>query len=923
MARVKIEIGGDTSAAKTSIKDLEQSSKKSFSKMSKDADKSSDEISKAFKSAGIRTEKAIRQSSEKAKRDYEKIKNSGVASANDIKRAHNRMTEKIKKNNRELRTSSAKVIKIFDKIKTGIALAAVAAIGFFGIKALSEAIKFETALIELQKVLNDTEGDAKDFTDQVEKLSKTFGEAQSEVLQGVAIFKQAGFEISESFLLQESAMKLAASSELDVAEAAELMKRSLKGFKAPASEVIRLTDVLNEISNNYGTNLKQLALGMADISPIAKKMGFSFEETVGLLTPIIEVFGSGSEAAQALRTGLVKLLDDTPTIINALGSMGIKQHELNGAMRSGRDIYLDVAKRFETLEQNMKLVVTAQLTGVLQSGKLSEVYDGLGLSTEITNKAMKAAGSINKETAIFLGSTAKKADKTTSSFNIMAKVIGEIFIPTWRALLSVAAFASDAIVSGIRGMSKALDSYSKFIVKHLNLFGIFGKANVIKDINEDTKRLNKTSEDSIRINKQQEESIEKVVVALIDVAKKKKEEIELIKKQTKQIEINLRVELDALNVKARLQKEVNEATEEIIKATKAELDDLEDRLDGAVSFLRTIEEIFAQSAKEVAQAGLGPVEKIVDDIKRAAQELKKVQGLLATNTKASIATAETILKNAAAVIRSFNIANTQAGKIALQAGPSGVSTQGLTAIATSVQNMQQQVLQLANQMQTMAQKAIPPVVQRLSNLQQQALQGKKVIDDIKQDIKDATRLAKSLKDLLNDPVKKGTLDNLNDDIDFSLQAAKDLKDKLSEDTTATHAQIINTVRSGSEEPAVQGFSTGVKLPGYGGGDKILARLEAGERVIKKEAVRNLETLGSRAMTALHKGDIKGLIDSLPLPGFNQGGKVESSTPSGTTNVNLNLNNKTFPMTSKQSVADKFVQEIKSMNIIHGRKKNPY
>jgi hypothetical protein len=118
-----------------------------------------------------------------------------------------------------------------------------------------------------------------------------------------------------------------------------------------------------------------------------------------------------------------------------------------------------------------------------------------------------------------------------------------------------------------------------------------------------------------------------------------------------------------------------------------------------------------------------------------------------------------------------------------------------------------------------------------------------------------------------------------------------------------------------------GFSTGTKLPGYGGGDKILARLEAGERVIKKEAVRNLETLGTRAMNALHSGDIKGLIDNLPLPGYKDGGKVDS--PSGTTNVNLSLGDKTFPMVAKQSTADEFANDIKSINVVRGRKRNVY
>jgi hypothetical protein len=142
------------------------------------------------------------------------------------------------------------------------------------------------------------------------------------------------------------------------------------------------------------------------------------------------------------------------------------------------------------------------------------------------------------------------------------------------------------------------------------------------------------------------------------------------------------------------------------------------------------------------------------------------------------------------------------------------------------------------------------------------------------------------------------------------------------DPRANETLAESIKRSGFKlSTSTPGFSTGVKLHGYGGGDKILARLEAGERVIKKEAVRNLETLGTRAMNALHSGDIKSLVDSLPLPVYKEGGKVE--TPSGTTNVNLTLGDKTFPMVAKQSTADEFANDIKSINVVRGRKRNVY
>jgi TP901 family phage tail tape measure protein len=45
------------------------------------------------------------------------------------------------------------------------------------------------------------------------------------------------------------------------------------------------------VSNKYATDVKQLGLGMSKLAPIAKTMGLSFEETAGILTPVIEVFG--------------------------------------------------------------------------------------------------------------------------------------------------------------------------------------------------------------------------------------------------------------------------------------------------------------------------------------------------------------------------------------------------------------------------------------------------------------------------------------------------------------------------------------------------------------------------------------------------------------------------------------------------------
>jgi TP901 family phage tail tape measure protein len=876
---VKIKIGGDTSGAEASIKDLEQETKKSFEKMAQTAEEAADDVAKSFKRAGIRTEKEIKESSIKAKRDFERIRDSGVASANDIKRAHNSMTAKLKKNSRELATSSQRISKIFTNIKGTIIAATVAAVGFFGAKVFGEAIRFESALLDLQKVMSDTEGDAKQFTGVTEELAKKFGVSSAEVLQGAANFKQAGFNLQEAFMLQEQALKLVIAGDIEAAEASELLVSTLKGFKAPASEAARLTDVLNEVSNRYATNLQELAIGMAQVSPIAKIMGFTFEETAGLLTPIIEVFRSGSESARGFRTGLLKLLDDSVPVTNALIDLGVAQREgVNKTMRSGKDIVADVAQAFRGLEENQKLVFATQIVGIKQAAKMVQVFDGLSDTLAITNVGMEAHGSINKEVAVRLASTHSRGKTAAQGFSIMAKSIGDLLLPAWNALLDIIIPTLDAITFSIRAISKANSALENIGSVLANpVFAFFGFVKASKKVEDQTHAL-------IKANEEFETSEEKIATQLKAGAEAFEERRKSRQEDAQAASDAAEKELAAVSLSLTVQQEKNKVIKESIRSVKSTLRDLERDLQSAASFTQKILASIAASQKVIAQQGLDPLEKLLDNLDRAQKDFRE-----AVKAEGAGNVEEAQELTLSAVNAANAILEIQKGATA----GSEVTTSELSKATRQAEKLVSSALKFSEAMELSAKEAIPSVQEELAGLEADLIDGQDQLATLKGSIKVATADAEKLKAILQ------------------------------QNTTATHTQVINTVNTGGGGANIPGFSTGVKLPGYGGGDKILARLEAGERVIKKEAVRNLEGLGSRAMAALHKGDIRALVASLPLPEFNQGGKVEAPTSRGTTNVNLNLGNKTFPMTTRESVAEEFAKEIKSINIVRSRKFNPY
>lgn len=304
------------------------------------------------------------------------------------------------------------------------ALAAIAAGAF--VYAFNASKNFENSVLELQKVLGDGE-DMNLAEARAIELADAYGESATSILESMANFKQSGFDLAEAMGLSKTAMDLVIAGGLDASDASNLLTASLKGFGASAEDANRLVNILNETSNNYATDVKQLAEGMARISPIASQMGFSMEESAGLLTPIIEVFRSGDEAANALRTGLLQLTNDTKPVIETLGLLGVSQQDANGQFKSGKEIFYEVANAMKDMDANQRLFYTQQLVGIEQAPKMTLLFSDLGKVTDITATAMNSAGSAAKEVAIRLDSAEVSVNRFKVAFENLGKEVGEEF----------------------------------------------------------------------------------------------------------------------------------------------------------------------------------------------------------------------------------------------------------------------------------------------------------------------------------------------------------------------------------------------------------------------------------------------------------------------------------------------------------------
>lgn len=381
------------------------------------------------------------------------------------------------------------------KVEAAI-LAAGGAITAFSIGAASN---FQSALADLNKVLSDTDN-IEQYKDLALELGEKYGVASVEVLKSITNYKTAGFTAQEAGELTKSGLDLVIAGNVEAVQSSNQLVASLKGFGLQASESSRFVDLLNTVSNDYAVTTGQLLEGFSELSPVAKLAGLSLEETIGILTPGIEVFQSGSEMATALRTSLLFMISDAKPVQEALASLGVAQKNTNGELRAAGDIYFDVAKAMQGMSEEQRIFVAEQLVGKNQTSEFLATVAGLNTTLTISGDKFQYLGSAAKEVALQLATAESATNRAKVAFTNLGISIGTPLLDEFSGVAdaisaiflaigdSVNEGALSGVIDSIESMMAGLQETLAEVAKNLpaalaqaNLSGFTDGINAVSD----------------------------------------------------------------------------------------------------------------------------------------------------------------------------------------------------------------------------------------------------------------------------------------------------------------------------------------------------------------------------------------------------------------------------------------------------------
>lgn len=410
---------------------------------------------------GIDTdEKALRELQE-LKKSYDLLKNSGTLTKEELSHATDRYNDKVFRLNKslsDLRPTLADFANEFRGVAGGAAGLTYAA---------REAVKFESAMAGVRKVVDGTPEQIEQLGGQVKKLAVEFGMMPEQMAEIVAAGGQLGIAADKLDEFARVTATMATAFGMTAEEAGNAAATIANVFQLPIGEVEKLGDAINVLGNNTAAREKDIVAAMARIGGTAKQFGLAADKAAALADAFIALGKPPEVAATAINAMLQKLQtaqSQGKGFQTALEGIGTSADEMAANIAANpQQALTDFLHKLEGLDKQSRALILSELFGTEYSddiallvGSLGEYEKALGL----VNDQAQIQGAMQKEAAAALNTAEGQINKAKAAVSNMAGELGNALLP----ILKITASSVETVATAIGDFTKDFPVLSKLAV---------------------------------------------------------------------------------------------------------------------------------------------------------------------------------------------------------------------------------------------------------------------------------------------------------------------------------------------------------------------------------------------------------------------------------------------------------------------------
>lgn len=302
--------------------------------------------------------------------------------------------------NNKTATTSNKITSLgtkMSKLGRGMSLKVGAPLAAAGALALKTSFDFDKSMNMVRAVTGATGKQFDQLRNQALYLGQTTQFTARQAASAMQFFGMSGANVTEILGEMPSAMQLAASAQLDMGSATNIVTNVMHGFGLQLKELPHVNDLLVTAFTKTNVNLQQLGDGLKSLGPMARVAGVPLKDTIALLGELGQVGLGGAIGGRALKRALQMMLKPSAMGLLIMKKTNLQFTDSHGKMRKT----IGILTKLQKLQKKgvLKPAAFTALFGMFGGPAMAAVIEqGAGAFKNLTDTMDKNDG-ISKKIA--------------------------------------------------------------------------------------------------------------------------------------------------------------------------------------------------------------------------------------------------------------------------------------------------------------------------------------------------------------------------------------------------------------------------------------------------------------------------------------------------------------------------------------------
>ena len=337
--------------------------------------------------------------------------------------------EKIQAVGDKVRGVGEKIANFGQRLTTTVTLPIVAA----GTKAAQSFYEVDKTMTLTNQTMGSTAEEAKMLNSAMQEAARNSIYSMSDAATATLNFARAGLDAAQAADILAPAMALAAGEGGNLDTVSQGLVGTLNGFGADFNQAAHYADVFANACNNSMLDVDSLSNSMGIAANVFKTAGYSVEDAALYIGVMADKNIEAGEAANALKTGIARLVRPAKDAQVALDSLGWSVTNTDGTMKDTITIQKELHDKFADLSEAEQISAASAIFGKMQMSKwlalintAPEDVQKLADSIGVNNTAMEMSDAMMEGQA---GSILRLKSSLDVLMNSFGQIIAEYIQP--------------------------------------------------------------------------------------------------------------------------------------------------------------------------------------------------------------------------------------------------------------------------------------------------------------------------------------------------------------------------------------------------------------------------------------------------------------------------------------------------------------